>query len=175
VEAIKDPLTHVVHNAVDHGLESPEARIAAGKNPEGTLTLRAYHEGGHINIEIADDGGGINVEKVKARAIQRGLVRLEGDHIASGIERIGSAAFHRLRGALLPLVYLREELDLDGPAVDQSAAAVNIVEPSDASSANSRVHALRPSAAQSATKPSSRSRRTSSPESRASSSTTKMR
>jgi anti-sigma regulatory factor (Ser/Thr protein kinase) len=77
IEAIKDPLTHVVRNAVDHGLESPEARIAAGKNPEGTLTLRAYHEGGHINIEIADDGGGINVAKVKARAIQRGLLTTE--------------------------------------------------------------------------------------------------
>jgi two-component system chemotaxis sensor kinase CheA len=227
IEAIKDPLTHVVRNAIDHGLESPEDRIIAGKNPEGTLTLRAYHEGGHINIEIADDGGGIAIEKVKARAIQRGLltteqaarladadvvrliflpgfstadritnvsgrgvgmdvvktniekiggtvdihaqagrgttirikipltlaiipalmiaagserfaipqvsllelVRLEGDQIEACIERIGAASCYRLRGELLPLVYLHEQLDLglDDEAVSNTDRAVNIV------------------------------------------------
>lgn len=74
LEAIKDPLTHIVRNSVDHGIETPEVRVAAGKSAEGTLKLRAYHEGGQVNIEIVDDGGGINIEKVKAKAIQQGLL-----------------------------------------------------------------------------------------------------
>jgi two-component system chemotaxis sensor kinase CheA len=76
-EAIKDPLTHVVRNSVDHGIESPEARIAAGKAAEGCLTLRAYHEGGQVNIEISDDGGGVNAEKVRDKALQKGLITPE--------------------------------------------------------------------------------------------------
>ena len=77
IEAIKDPLTHVVRNSVDHGIESPDVRAASGKNPEGLLRLRAFHEGGQINIEIVDDGGGINPERVRNKAIQRGLVSSE--------------------------------------------------------------------------------------------------
>ncbi|MGE0591171.1 MAG: chemotaxis protein CheW [Vicinamibacterales bacterium] len=216
IEAIKDPLTHVVRNSVDHGIEFPAARLAAGKNPEGVLTLRAFHEGGQINIEISDDGGGIDPEKVRAKAVQRGivaaeqaarltdhevlkliflpgfstaekitnvsgrgvgmdvvktniekiggtvdihskagegttlrvkipltlaiipalmvttggerfaipqvslveLVRLEGAQVSAGVERIGGSTFYRLRGNLLPLVYLHRELELEpaGPA-----------------------------------------------------------
>jgi len=74
LEAIKDPLTHVVRNAVDHGIETPEARAAAGKPTEGKLTLRAFHEGGQVNIEISDDGAGIDPGKVASRALQSGLV-----------------------------------------------------------------------------------------------------
>jgi two-component system chemotaxis sensor kinase CheA len=74
IEAIKDPLTHAVRNAVDHGLESPERRKAAGKSETGTLTLRAFHEGGQVNIEVSDDGGGLDIERIRARAIERGLV-----------------------------------------------------------------------------------------------------
>ena len=74
IEAIKDPLTHVVRNAVDHGVESPEKRIAAGKPAEGRLFMRAFHEGGQVNIEISDDGGGIDPEKLRQKALQRGLV-----------------------------------------------------------------------------------------------------
>ncbi|MEV1289835.1 chemotaxis protein CheW [Micromonospora sp. NPDC049679] len=77
LEAVKDPLTHLVRNAVDHGVETSEERIAAGKDPEGTLTLRAYHEGGHVTVEVADDGCGINVERVARTAIERGLMRPE--------------------------------------------------------------------------------------------------
>src|SRR5438270_10138484 len=73
IEAIKDPLTHVVRNSVDHGIEKPEVRVAAGKPAEGCLFLRAFHEGGQVNIEITDDGGGIHTEKVKQKAIERGL------------------------------------------------------------------------------------------------------
>lgn len=74
IEAIKDPLTHIVRNSIDHGIESPEARLARGKHREGCLKLSAYHEGGQVNIEIADDGGGIDGEKVKNKAVQRGLI-----------------------------------------------------------------------------------------------------
>jgi two-component system chemotaxis sensor kinase CheA len=73
IEAIKDPLTHLVRNAIDHGIETPEARRAAGKQEQGTLTLRAFHEGGQVNIEILDNGQGINVAKVKEKAVQRSL------------------------------------------------------------------------------------------------------
>jgi two-component system, chemotaxis family, sensor kinase CheA len=74
VEAIKDPLTHLVRNSVDHGVESPEARVAAGKPPDGTLSLRAFHEGGQVIIEIADDGAGIDTARVGAKAVERGIV-----------------------------------------------------------------------------------------------------
>ncbi len=77
IEAIKDPLTHIVRNSVDHGIETPEKRLAAGKTAEGTLFLRAFHEGGQVNIEISDDGGGINAERVKAKALEKGLISRE--------------------------------------------------------------------------------------------------
>ena len=81
LEAVKDPLTHLVRNAVDHGIEEPDRRIAAGKNPEGTLTLRAYHEGGHVAVEVADDGAGLNVDRIAQKAVENGLIR--ADQIAS--------------------------------------------------------------------------------------------
>ncbi|MGY6499438.1 MAG: chemotaxis protein CheA [Acidimicrobiales bacterium] len=74
VEAIKDPLTHLVRNSIDHGIESPEVRTGAGKSAEGRLTLRAFHEGGQVIIEIADDGKGIDVERIRDKAIDRGLI-----------------------------------------------------------------------------------------------------
>jgi chemotaxis protein histidine kinase CheA len=74
IESIKDPLTHLVRNAVDHGIEMPEQRRAAGKSPEGHLFLRAFHEGGQVNIEISDDGAGIDLERVKQKALEKGLV-----------------------------------------------------------------------------------------------------
>ncbi len=77
IEAIKDPLTHLVRNTVDHGIEKPEVREQKGKPVEGCLTLRAYHEGGQVNIEICDDGNGLNVERIRAKAIERGLITAE--------------------------------------------------------------------------------------------------
>jgi len=210
IEAIKDPLTHIVRNSVDHGIERPEQRAAAGKPAEGRLFLRAYHEGGQVNIEISDDGAGIAVDRVKRKAVESGLitpeqaarmgerealnlvfhaglstaekvtnvsgrgvgmdvvktniekiggtvdiqsqpghgttlkikipltlaiipalvvttagdryaipqisllelVRLEGDEARKGIEFIHGAPVYRLRGNLLPLAYLNQELDL---------------------------------------------------------------
>jgi two-component system, chemotaxis family, sensor kinase CheA len=77
IEAIKDPLVHLVRNSCDHGIEPPEARARQGKPPEGRLALRAYHEGGQVNIEISDDGAGIDVARVKRKAVEKGLLRLE--------------------------------------------------------------------------------------------------
>jgi two-component system chemotaxis sensor kinase CheA len=74
LEAIKDPLTHAVRNSLDHGIEPPDARLAAGKDPEGTLKLKASHEGSHVIIEVSDDGAGIRVDKVRQIAIERGLI-----------------------------------------------------------------------------------------------------
>lgn len=74
LELIKDPLTHMVRNSADHGLETPAERKAAGKSETGTIFLRAFHEGGHILVEISDDGKGLPVEKIKATALANGIV-----------------------------------------------------------------------------------------------------
>lgn len=74
LEAVRDPLTHLVRNAVDHGIECPSQREAAGKPPEGRLLLRAYHQGSQVNIEISDDGAGIDLIAVKTKAVERGLI-----------------------------------------------------------------------------------------------------
>jgi two-component system chemotaxis sensor kinase CheA len=219
VEAIKDPLTHLVRNSVDHGIESPEVRVRNGKTAEGRLLLRAFHEGGQVNIEITDDGGGLDVERIKQKAVERGiisldqaqrmtdreaaqlifspgfstaaqvsnisgrgvgmdvvktnvekiggtvdiqtqpglgttislkipltlaiipalivtcrgnqyaipqvslleLVRLEGEQARRGIEWMHGAPVYRLRGQLLPIVYLRRELKLDDEPVSRHA------------------------------------------------------
>ncbi|MBI3410433.1 MAG: chemotaxis protein CheA [Planctomycetes bacterium] len=225
IEAIKDPLTHVVRNSVDHGIEKPEIRTAAGKPAEGRLFMRAYHEGGQVNIEISDDGAGINSDRVKQKAVQRGLisreqaarmnerevqnliflpgfstaervtnvsgrgvgmdvvktniekiggtvdvqsqmgvgttlkikipltlaiipalivtsggdryaipqvsllelVRLEGEQVRKGIEMIHGAPVYRLRGRLLPLVYLDRELKLASKSSSAAQETINIV------------------------------------------------
>ncbi|WAC29054.1 hybrid sensor histidine kinase/response regulator [Ancylobacter sp. SL191] len=73
LDQIKDPLTHMVRNSADHGLELPAARRAAGKPEKGTIRLSAYHEGGHVILEIADDGRGLDVERIKVKAVENGL------------------------------------------------------------------------------------------------------
>ena len=82
IEKIADPLTHLVRNSLDHGIESPSIRSAAGKNPKGTLTLRASHQGGNIVIEVSDDGAGLNRERILAKARERNLQVHDGmsDH-----------------------------------------------------------------------------------------------
>lgn len=219
IEAIKDPLTHIIRNAIDHGIETPEVRLGGGKPDEGLLILRAFHEGGQVNIEIMDDGRGINISRVKEKALQRALitadqsarmsdreafnliflpgfstaekvtnlsgrgvgmdvvktniekiggsvdllseanagttikikipltlaiipalivtsgrerfaipqvsllelVRLEAEQARKGIEKLYGAPVYRLRGQLLPLVYLNKELELGGAASAGSA------------------------------------------------------
>ncbi len=77
LQAIQDPLTHMVRNSADHGVESPERRRTAGKPEEGTIRLNAYHEGGHVILEVTDDGAGLSLERVRRKAIDRGLVSAE--------------------------------------------------------------------------------------------------
>ena len=74
IETISDPLNHLVRNSLDHGLEVPEVRIANGKDPQGTITLRAAHQGGNIVIEVSDDGAGLNRERILAKARENGLL-----------------------------------------------------------------------------------------------------
>ncbi|MFN4342571.1 MAG: chemotaxis protein CheW [Azonexus sp.] len=73
IERIADPLTHLIRNSLDHGIETPEKRVAAGKSPVGTITLKAYHQGGNIVIEVGDDGAGLPRNKILAKARERGL------------------------------------------------------------------------------------------------------
>jgi len=81
VEKIGDPLTHLVRNSMDHGIESAEMRLAAGKPAKGTLRLNAFHDSGSIVIEVSDDGGGLNKEKLLKKAIERGLIN-EGHNLS---------------------------------------------------------------------------------------------
>lgn len=73
IERIIDPLTHLVRNSIDHGIEKPEDRIKSGKSPEGVLTLSAEHSGGHIVIQVSDDGAGLNRERILSKAISQGF------------------------------------------------------------------------------------------------------
>lgn len=77
LEAIRDPLTHLVRNSLDHGIETSEERLAMGKSEEGLVILRAYHEGGQVNIEIVDDGKGVDLAKVRQKAIDNGIISPE--------------------------------------------------------------------------------------------------
>ncbi len=74
LEAIGDPLTHLVRNSIDHGVEQPDVRAAAGKEIVGTVQLRAYHQAGKVRIDVADDGGGINPSKLKQKAVEKGVI-----------------------------------------------------------------------------------------------------
>lgn len=225
IEAIKDPLTHLIRNTVDHGIERPEVRRQAGKAVEGLLRLRAFHEGGQVIIEIIDDGAGLNLERIRNKAVEKGLispeaasrladrdaaqliflpgfstaekvsnvsgrgvgmdvvktniekiggsvdlqtrsgqgttirikipltlaiipalivscdgdryaipqvnllelVRIEADEVETRVEWIQGAPVYRLRGRLLPLVYLRNVLEIGPGQTGSAARAVNIV------------------------------------------------
>jgi two-component system chemotaxis sensor kinase CheA len=105
LEAIKDPLTHAVRNSLDHGIEPPDVREAAGKNPEGILKLRAAQEGSHVIIEVSDDGAGIAVEKVRQKAVERGVITAE-------------RAAHLAERELLQLIFL--------PGLSTAAAVTNV-------------------------------------------------
>ncbi|MGL4261211.1 MAG: chemotaxis protein CheA, partial [Afipia sp.] len=89
LDLIKDPLTHMVRNSADHGLESTADRVAAGKPEQGTIRVSAYHEGGHIIICIADNGRGLNTDRIKQKAVQNGLVT-EAD-----VEKMTEAQIHK--------------------------------------------------------------------------------
>ena len=91
IDKLAEPLTHMIRNAVDHGLETPEKRIAGGKNPEGVLRLTAKHRSGRIVIEIADDGAGINRDRVRKKAIENGLITADQN---LSDEEIDNLIFH---------------------------------------------------------------------------------
>ena len=119
IEAIKDPLTHIVRNCCDHGVESSEERIAAGKAPRGTVSLRAFHEGGQVNIEISDDGAGIDTERLKTKAVQNGLITAEQ------AERMSERELLNL--ALLPGLSTAEKVtNVSGRGVGMDVVRTNI-------------------------------------------------
>jgi two-component system, chemotaxis family, sensor kinase CheA len=87
IEAIGDPLTHLVRNSVDHGVETPDERLQAGKNPTGQIYLKAYHQAGQVNIEIADDGKGLDGDKLASKAYEKGLITEDQVKIMSTREK----------------------------------------------------------------------------------------
>jgi two-component system chemotaxis sensor kinase CheA len=119
IEAIKDPLTHIVRNSVDHGIEMPDVRIARGKRPEGRLKLSASHEGGQVLVEISDDGAGIDTSRVKTKAIERGVITAQ-------------QAAHMTDGEILNLVFLpgfstaEKVTNLSGRGVGMDVVKTNI-------------------------------------------------
>jgi two-component system chemotaxis sensor kinase CheA len=92
LEALSDPMLHLVRNAIDHGIERPELRRFKGKTPQGRLQLRAYHEGGQVHIEICDDGAGLNTETIRSHGINRGLYSQE-DSLLLSEEQIHESIF----------------------------------------------------------------------------------
>lgn len=119
IEAIKDPLTHLLRNSVDHGIEMPEERVRKGKPRVGEVTLRAYHEGGLVNIEISDDGAGIDVERVRDVAVERGVIS------AQEASRIGE---QEVRGLIFRPGFstAREVTNVSGRGVGMDVVRTNI-------------------------------------------------
>jgi two-component system chemotaxis sensor kinase CheA len=88
VESLNDPLVHLIRNAIDHGIETPEARRSAGKSPAGTVTLRAFHAAGSVVIELCDDGAGLNRDKILSKAIAKGLAQAGRDYSDAEVHRL---------------------------------------------------------------------------------------
>jgi len=127
IEAIRDPLTHVIRNSVDHGIESPEVRRQNGKPEEGQIQLRAYHEGGQVNIEIIDDGGGIDAQQIRDKAVERGLITSEKAASLSERECVNlifaagfstAAAVTNVSGRGVGMDVVRTNIEKIGGAVD---------------------------------------------------------
>jgi len=132
VEALKDPLVHLVRNAVDHGIELPEERRAAGKPAAGRLMLRAWHEAGQVHLEVADDGAGLPLDRIRERAIERGLVEREAaaalreDELLAFVFRAGFSTASRVtsvsgRGVGMDVV--KSNLERVGGSIDLTTRA----------------------------------------------------
>jgi two-component system, chemotaxis family, sensor kinase CheA len=131
LELIKDPLTHMVRNSADHGLETTEGRRAAGKSETGRVTLSAYHEGGHIIIEVEDDGRGLDIDKIKAKALSSGLAsdaelaRMSEQQIHRFIFHAGfstAAKVTNVSGRGVGMDVVRSNIELIGGSVDLKSA-----------------------------------------------------
>lgn len=127
LELIQDPLTHMVRNSVDHGLETPADRLAAGKDEEGTIRLSAHHEGGHIIIEIADDGKGLNTEVIRGKIIEKGLAtpeeveQMDDDQVNQHIMKPGfstAKAVTKVSGRGVGMDVVRSNIEKIGGAVE---------------------------------------------------------
>ncbi|MBW3085436.1 hypothetical protein KEM60_01636 [Austwickia sp. TVS 96-490-7B] len=132
LEAIKDPLTHLVRNSCDHGIEQPDVRIAKGKPAEGRLLMRAFHEGGQVNIEIIDDGAGIDPDKLRDKAVEKQLISREeadrmGDRDAMHlIFRPGfstAAAVTNVSGRGVGMDVVKTNIEKIGGVIDISSVA----------------------------------------------------
>jgi two-component system chemotaxis sensor kinase CheA len=127
VQALQDPLTHMVRNSADHGIESPEVRRAAGKPPVGRIVLNAYHEAGHVIVEVTDDGKGINAAEMRRIAIERGLVSKEAAHAMSDCQVLRfvfepgfstAASVTHISGRGVGMDVVRSNIERVGGAVD---------------------------------------------------------
>ena len=127
LDAIKDPLTHMVRNSADHGIETPEIRKANGKPESGTIHLNAYHEGGHVIIEIQDDGAGISRERVLKKAISQGLINeadadtMTDSHVFSMIFQPGFSTAEQvssISGRGVGMDVVRTQIEKIGGTVD---------------------------------------------------------
>ncbi|MFH1531047.1 MAG: chemotaxis protein CheA [Pseudomonadota bacterium] len=127
IEAINAPLTHIVRNAIDHGIESPEERRKVGKPGEGRLWLSSFHESGHVNIEICDDGAGIDLDAIRQKAVLRGLISQEQASFISEAETINlifapglstSATVTNISGRGMGMDVVRSNLEKIGGTFD---------------------------------------------------------
>lgn len=133
VEAINDPLVHMLRNAVDHGIESPESRRALGKNAKGSIYLKARYQGNHVVIEIIDDGKGLNPEEIKAKALKKGLIRPDQIETMSNEE-----AYHLV---FLPGFSTRDEVsELSGRGVGMDVVKSNITQVGGSVSMSSKIN-----------------------------------
>jgi two-component system, chemotaxis family, sensor kinase CheA len=132
LEVIKDPLTHMVRNSADHGLESTAERVAAGKPARGTIRLAAYHEGGTITIEIADDGKGLNLAAIRRKAVERGLAaqadldRMTDAQVAKFIFHAGfstAAAVTSVSGRGVGMDVVKTNIETIGGLIDIATTA----------------------------------------------------
>jgi len=133
IEAINDPLVHMLRNAVDHGIESPEIRKSLGKNPKGSIYLKARYQGNHVLIEIIDDGKGLNPEEIKAKALKKGLIRPEQIETMSNED-----AYHLV---FLPGFSTRDEVsELSGRGVGMDVVKSNITQVGGSVTMNSKIN-----------------------------------
>ncbi|MEN6349052.1 MAG: chemotaxis protein CheA [Syntrophomonas sp.] len=133
IEAINDPLVHMLRNAVDHGIESPEVRESLGKTPKGNISLKARYQGNYVVIEISDDGKGLNPDEIKAKALRKGLIRPEQ------IETMSNEEAYQL--VFLPGFSTKEEVsELSGRGVGMDVVKNNIEQVGGAVSMSSKMN-----------------------------------